>query len=80
MSQHRGGLQGTEEMNKVEAQLKGLPWTDFSDIPESIRFLYKLILVCNPMAGAVVRETQSYEMCCEYWFNNLKEEAKGGKT
>lgn len=57
-------------MDKVEAQSKGLFWTDFKDIPQGFRNLYSIILAVTPLADAVVRETDTFEMCCEYWFNN----------
>jgi len=64
-------------MNKIEAQLKGLPWTDFKDIPQRISHIYDIILDLNPLAKMVVNQTGEYEMCCEYWFNNTLLIAEG---
>lgn len=57
-------------MDSLEAQSKGLPWTDFKDIPQLFRHLYDITLACTPIARDVVRALDAYEMCCEYWFNN----------
>jgi hypothetical protein len=57
-------------MDKPEAQMKGLPWTDFKDIPQMFRKLYDLILVLYPLSAAVIEQTGEYAICCEYWFNN----------
>lgn len=67
-------------MNKTEAQLKGIPWVDFKDIPPSLKRMYDLVLAVKPIAEMVVKHnpcvkteterTVIYENCCEYWFNN----------
>ncbi len=31
-------------MDKVEAQMNGIPWIDFKDIPHLFRHLYDIIL------------------------------------
>lgn len=67
-------------MNEVEARMKGLPWIKFKDIPQLFRHLYNLILVCEPLAAYVVKQTGEYEMCCEYWFNNTLLKATGNAT
>lgn len=61
-------------MTKTEAQLKGVPWTDFKDIPECFKRIYILLLAVTPLAYETVMGTvtgiNTYEQCCEYWFNN----------
>jgi len=64
-------------MDEVEAKFKGLPWTPYKDIPNLFRGLYDIELAMQPIAAAVVRETDTYEMCCEYWFNNRILKAAG---
>jgi len=57
-------------MDKGEARIKGILWTDFKDIPQALRTMYDMVLALNPIADAVVMGTGTYEMCCEYWVNN----------
>ena len=66
-----------ESMDAVEAKSKGLPWTPYRDIPSLFRKLYDIELLVYPIAEAVVRGTDTYEMCCEYWFNNRILKAAG---
>lgn len=57
-------------MDRGEALLKGIPWTDFADVPQVFKNIYTLLLVTDQITYHVVRETNSFEQCCEYWFNN----------
>jgi hypothetical protein len=64
-------------MNQVEALSKGLPWTDFQNIPQVFKNIYTLLLATDQLTGWVVSQTGEYEMCCEYWFNNTLLKAMG---
>ena len=57
-------------MNQVEAISRGLSWTDYKDIPVTFINLYRMILAVTPLAKYVVEKTDTFEMCCENWFNN----------